>query len=196
MYYKLVKIMTNEDFEKYKKLEQQCLNCTHCALSKTRTHVVFGEGQTDAKIMFVGEGPGRNEDLSGKPFVGKAGILLNEMLEESGLSRNDIYITNIIKCRPPGNRDPIPEEQEACIKYLKYQMYLIKPKIVVCLGRIAATRIIDSNLRITKERGQWVERKGYHLMATFHPAAVLRDESKKADVLNDFYSLKNKYDEL
>lgn len=188
--------MTTENFEKYKDLEKQCLNCTYCSLSKTRTHVVFGEGRTDAKIMFVGEGPGKNEDLSGKPFVGQAGILLNEMLEKAGLSRDDIYITNIVKCRPPGNRDPKPEEKEACIQYLKYQMYLIKPKIIVCLGRIAATRIIDPNLRITKERGQWIERNGYHLMATFHPAAVLRDESKKGDVLNDFYSLKKKYDEI
>ena len=177
-------------------LQHKCEQCEACALARTRHHVVFGEGKIDAKIMFVGEGPGANEDLSGKPFVGKGGQLLDELLKEAGLTRDDIYITNIIKCRPPQNRDPKNEEKEACINYLKYQMYLIKPKIVVCLGRIAATRIIDSTMKITKSRGQWYTKKGYQLMATFHPAAVLRDETKRADVLSDFIAIRKKLDEV
>lgn len=177
-------------------LEGACLNCKKCRLWEMRTNVVIGDGNKEADIMFIGEGPGGQEDLKGYPFVGPAGQLLDKMLFAIGLTRKDVYIANIVKCRPPGNRDPHDDEKDACINYLRYQLLLVKPKIIVCLGRIAATSIISPDFRITKERGKWIERKGYLITATYHPSALLRDESKKPDAWEDFKSIKKHLDEL
>jgi len=179
-----------------KELKEKAEHCNGCDLYKTRTKVVFGNGNENATIMFIGEGPGRNEDLSGEVFVGKAGQLLDKMLLSINLDRKDIYITNIVKCRPPQNRDPRPDERLACIGFLRRQFSLIKPKIIVCLGRVAATTIIDPSFRITKQRGQWIERKGVWILATYHPAALLRDESKKKESWEDLKMIRAKLDEL
>ncbi len=180
-----------------RELEQQCKNCFKCELAKTRTNVVFGTGNENAKVMFVGEGPGENEDLQGEPFVGRAGQLLNLMLDAVDLSREkDIYITNIVKCRPPKNRDPLESESECCIPYLRKQTVIIRPKIIVCLGRIAATRLISPDFKVTKEHGQWHFKGGMWFMGTFHPAALLRNQSNKPDAMEDLLSLKDKMKEL
>lgn len=161
-----------------------------------RTNVVIGKGNRNADILFIGEGPGQQEDLSGLPFVGPAGQLLDKMLKAIDFTLDDVYIANIVKCRPPGNRDPHEDEQNACLNYLRYQLGLIKPKIIVCLGRIAATAIIDSNYKITKERGKWIERKGFWITSTYHPSALLRDKEKKYPAWEDFKAIKLKYEEL
>lgn len=181
---------------KWDELEKKCLNCRNCNLYQTRTKVVFGRGNQNADIMFIGEAPGYYEDQQGLPFVGPAGQLLDKMLAAIGLDREKVYIANIIKCRPPNNRDPHPEEQKACINYLRNQYLLIQPKIIVCLGRISAKMIIATDFKITKQRGIWYERKGCQMIATFHPAALLRDEGKKAPAWSDFKSIKEKYSEL
>ena len=177
-------------------LEGACLNCRKCRLWETRTNVVIGVGNRNADIMFVGEGPGQQEDLQGEPFVGPAGKLLDKMLASIGLEREKVYIANIVKCRPPGNRDPHDDEQEACMNYLRYQLMLVKPKIIVCLGRIAATAIIDKDFKITRQHGQWTERKGYWFIATYHPSALLRDESKKRPAWEDLKLIRAKLDEI
>ena len=177
-------------------LEGACLNCRKCRLWETRTNVVIGVGNRNADIMFVGEGPGQQEDLQGEPFVGPAGKLLDKMLASIGLDREKVYIANIVKCRPPGNRDPHEDEQEACMNYLRYQLMLVKPKIIVCLGRIAATAIIDKDFKITRQHGQWTERKGYWFIATYHPSALLRDESKKRPAWEDLKLIRAKLDEI
>lgn len=174
----------------WEELERRCLSCQKCALADTRTNVVFGKGPRDAKILFIGEGPGENEDLQGEPFVGRGGQLLDEMLGLVGLSREkNFYITNIVKCRPPKNRDPLNTEQDACIGYLWEQMELIQPKIVVCLGRIAAMRLIRPDYRITKEHGQWVEKDGVLYTAIYHPAALLRDPSRRPETFDDLKNI-------
>lgn len=170
--------------------------CHKCKLSDTRNNIVFGEGNPSADIMFIGEGPGHHEDMQGKAFVGPAGQLLTKAIEGIELTRDEVYIANIIKCRPPGNRDPKPEEMEQCIDYLRWQVKIIKPKIIVCLGRIAAVNIIDKNIKITRERGIWKNKKGSWIMPTFHPSAVLRDPSKKKPFWEDFKSIKEKYEDL
>ena len=167
-------------------LYSQCTACNKCALGEGRTNVVFGVGSREAEVLFIGEGPGEQEDLKGEPFVGRAGRLLDDMLSLVGLDRSRIYIANIVKCRPPKNRDPQPEEQEACIGWLREQVLLLRPKIIVCLGRIAAGRIIKPDFKITAEHGQWLLKKGIKMTAVFHPAALLRDPSRKADTLADF----------
>lgn len=173
-------------------LKTTCLSCEGCSLAKTRQHVVFGTGACDAEILFVGEGPGANEDKEGLPFVGAAGKLLDAMLEAVGLSREkNVYIANIVKCRPPQNRDPAPEEQEACIGWLKKQVAILRPKIIVCLGRVAAGRIIDPDFRVTREHGTFIERKGVYMMGTFHPAALLRNPQQKPDAFSDFLKLRD-----
>ena len=177
-------------------LEGACLNCRKCRLWETRTNVVIGVGNRNADIMFVGEGPGQQEDLQGEPFVGPAGKLLDKMLASIGLDREKVYIANVVKCRPPGNRDPHDDEQEACMNYLRYQLMLVKPKIIVCLGRIAATAIIDKDFKITRQHGQWTERKGYWFIATYHPSALLRDESKKRPAWEDLKLIRAKLDEI
>lgn len=170
--------------------------CKKCRLWEMRTNVVIGRGNPESDIMFIGEGPGQQEDLTGKAFVGAAGQLLDKMLASVGLSDREVYIANIVKCRPPGNRDPYEDEKEACMNYLRYQLMLVKPKIIVCLGRIAATSVISPDFKITRQRGEWIERKGYHIMATYHPSALLRDESKKRPAWEDFKEIKRKYLEL
>ena len=177
-------------------LEQICLNCTKCGLCQTRHNVVFGVGPKDADVMFVGEGPGEQEDLKGEPFVGPAGMLLDDMLSIIDLSRENCYIGNIVKCRPPRNRDPLETEQEACIGYLRNQVALIRPKIIVCLGRIAAQKLIDPSFRITREHGTWVERNGIWMSATFHPSALLRDVSKRPEAFDDLIRLREKIWEI
>ncbi|MBR6259795.1 MAG: uracil-DNA glycosylase [Oscillospiraceae bacterium] len=172
-------------------LEKTCLGCTKCELCKTRTNVVFGVGNRDAEVLFVGEGPGESEDKQGEPFVGRAGKLLDTMLAIIDLDRNkNVYIANIVKCRPPKNRDPLQSEQDACIGYLRAQFALLRPKIVVCLGRIAAAKIIRADFKITKEHGVWYDKNGIKFMAIYHPAALLRDPSKKPDTFLDLKELK------
>ena len=174
-------------------LEQTCMGCQRCALADGRHNVVFGVGSRDAEVMFVGEGPGENEDLQGEPFVGRAGKLLDDMLELIDLDRKkNVYIANIVKCRPPHNRDPLNTEQDACIGYLRNQVALIRPKIIVCLGRIAAMRLIREDYRITREHGQWVEKAGVAMTALYHPAAILRDPSKRPETFDDLKSLQAK----
>ena len=178
-------------------LERTCLNCQKCALADTRHNVVFGTGVKNAEVMFIGEGPGENEDLQGEPFVGRGGQLLDKMLAAVDLDRKtNVYIANIVKCRPPKNRDPLPEEQEACIGWLRNQVALIRPKIIVCLGRIAAMRIIKPDMKITREHGQFFEKNGTLMMATLHPAALLRNPNQKPAAFEDFLKLREKIDEL
>ncbi len=177
-------------------LEQACQNCKRCGLFETRHNVVFGIGPKDADIMFVGEGPGQQEDLQGEPFVGPAGKLLDDMLSIIDMGRNNCYIANIVKCRPPQNRDPLEVEQDACIDYLRNQFLLIKPKILVCLGRVAALRLIRSDFRITKEHGQWVEKQGVWMTAIYHPSALLRDLSKRPDTFRDLLAIREKAKEV
>lgn len=174
-------------------LEQTCVGCQRCALADGRHNVVFGVGSRDAEVLFVGEGPGENEDLQGEPFVGRAGKLLDDMLELIDLDRKkNVYIANIVKCRPPHNRDPLNTEQDACIGYLRNQVALIRPKIIVCLGRIAAMRLIREDYRITREHGQWVEKAGVAMTALYHPAAILRDPGKRPETFDDLKSLQAK----
>ena len=183
--------------EDWDNLKVYCEKCQKCDLCKTRHNVVFGSGNFNSKILFVGEGPGFHEDMQGEPFVGRSGQLLDYFLKIVGLDREkDIFISNIVKCRPPENRDPLPEEQEICINFLRNQVYIMKPKVIVTLGRIASMRIIDSNIKITKDHGVFYFKKGVWLMPTLHPAAVLRNMSKKPDVEKDFYNLRDKMTEL
>lgn len=178
-------------------LRAQCGGCTACALAQTRQNVVFGVGNPQAEILFVGEGPGANEDAQGEPFVGAAGQLLDRMLAAVGLNRQEnIYIANIVKCRPPRNRDPLPEEQDRCIGWLRRQTVLIRPKIIVCLGRIAACRIMDADFKVTRQHGQFVQKGGIWMMGTLHPAAVLRDPAKKAEAFADLLALRDKIGEV
>jgi DNA polymerase len=173
-------------------LEQTCLNCTKCGLCETRHNVVFGVGPKHADVMFIGEGPGEQEDLKGEPFVGAAGKLLDDMLSIIDLNRENCYIANIVKCRPPRNRDPLETEQDACIDYLRNQVALIQPKIIVCLGRIAAMRIIRPDFRITRDHGSWVEKNGIWMSAIYHPSALLRDLTKRPETFDDLLSLREK----
>ena len=173
-------------------LEQSCRKCTRCELCRTRTNMVFGVGNRNADVMFVGEGPGEQEDLQGEPFVGPAGKLLDDMLSIIDLDRTGCYIANIVKCRPPRNRDPLETEQDACVDYLSNQIALIRPKILVCLGRIAAMRMIRPDYRITREHGQWVEKDGIWMTAIYHPSALLRDVSRRPETFEDLLSLREK----
>lgn len=181
----------------WEELEAQCLSCRACPLCEERTNVVFGAGVRDAEVMFIGEGPGENEDLQGKPFVGRGGKLLDDMLEIIDLNRNhNIYIANIVKCRPPKNRDPLNTEQDACIGYLRNQAALLRPKIIVCLGRIAAMRIIKPEFKISQEHGKWFEKNGVWTMAMFHPAALLRDPRRRPEAFEDLKVLQAKINEV
>ncbi|MBR3893980.1 MAG: uracil-DNA glycosylase [Clostridia bacterium] len=173
-------------------LAQACAECQKCALGATRTKSVFGTGNPHADLMFVGEAPGEQEDLSGIPFVGRAGQLLDKFLYAVDIDRKDVYIANILKCRPPKNRDPLPEEEDACIGYLREQVRLIRPKVIVCLGRIAAMRLIKPDFKITKEHGTWFEKGGFAMTAVYHPAALLRDPRKKEEMLEDMKAIRQK----
>ncbi len=179
----------------WEELEYLCHNCHNCRLGEARHNVVIGVGDRKSRILFVGEGPGYYEDMQGEPFVGAAGQLLDKMLAAIGLDRSKVYIANIVKCRPPNNRDPLPDEQDACIKYLRVQFKLIRPEIIVCLGRIAAKAIIAPDFRITRGRGVWHNKKGIDIIATYHPSALLRDESKKRDAWEDFKAIRDKLKE-
>lgn len=180
----------------WEELKRTCHSCTKCGLCETRHNVVFGVGPETADVMFIGEGPGEQEDLKGEPFVGAAGKLLDDMLSIIDLSRENCYIANIVKCRPPRNRDPLETEQDACIDYLRNQVALIRPKIIVCLGRISATRLIRPDFRITREHGQWVEKNGIWMTAIYHPSALLRDLTKRPETFDDLIALREKIREL
>lgn len=182
------------DFES---LKQECLVCRKCGLCETRTHVVFGMGSPTAEVMFIGEGPGRNEDEQGLPFVGRSGKLLDQYLEAIDLSREkNVFIANIVKCRPPENRDPLPEEWAACLPWLNEQFRLIRPKIAVCLGRIAAQRLIRPDFSVTKEHGLFEEKDGVLFMGTLHPAALLRNPNQKPIAFADYVALRDKINEV
>ena len=180
----------------WEELYDECASCEKCELYKTRTNCVFGIGDRNADILFVGEAPGEKEDLSGTPFVGRAGQLLDKFLFAVDIPRESVYIANILKCRPPKNRDPKPEEEDACMGYLREQVRLIRPKMIVCLGRISAQRLIDPNYRITKEHGQWVQKGDFLMTAVYHPALLLRDPRKKEEMLEDMKQIKAKLDEM
>ena len=182
--------------DSWEALQYECARCRECALSQTRQNVVFGTGNPRAEIMLVGEGPGANEDEQGVPFVGKAGALLDDMLAIIGLDRTMVYITNIVKCRPPQNRDPLNIEQEACEGWLTAQIELMKPKIIICLGRIAAMKYIKEDFKITKEHGQWFEKDGILRIALFHPAALLRDPRRKPETFEDLKTIQAKIREV
>lgn len=184
------------EFSTLEELNEYCGQCESCPLSKSRTNLVFGTGSEHADLLFVGEAPGEKEDLSGIPFVGAAGKLLDKYLEAVGIERDSVYIANILKCRPPKNRDPLPEEEDACIGYLREQVRLIRPKIIACLGRISAMRLIKPDFKITKEHGVWYERGDFLLTAVYHPSALLRDPRKKEDMLTDMKAIKKKLDEI
>lgn len=179
-----------------KLLQQKCNACTGCRLAATRHNVVFGVGPAPSPVAFVGEGPGQQEDLRGEPFVGPAGLLLDDMLSIIDLGRHNCYIGNIVKCRPPQNRDPAQDEQDACIGWLERQLALLQPRVIVCLGRIAAMRLIKPDFRITREHGQWFQQDGIHYMALYHPSALLRDASKRPETFTDLLSLREKLREL
>lgn len=181
----------------WEELKAECLACQKCELCNTRTHVVFGVGNPNAEVLFVGEGPGAQEDEQGEPFVGRSGKLLDVYLDTVNLSRQkNIYIANIVKCRPPQNRDPLPEEKEACIPWLREQFRLIRPKIVVCLGRVAAQQLIKPGFAITKEHGQWTKKGDTWFTATLHPAALLRNPTQKPMAFEDFTALRDKINEV
>ena len=184
-------------YSNWDELEKTCLSCQRCALADTRHNVVFGTGPRDAEVMCIGEGPGENEDLQGLPFVGRGGKLLDDMLEMVDLSREkNVYIANMVKCRPPQNRDPLNTEQDACIDYLRSQVALLRPKIIICLGRISACRIIKPDFKITKEHGQWFEKDGIFRIALYHPAALLRDPRRRPETFDDLKVIQAKIREI
>ena len=182
--------------EAWKELKHACAQCHRCGLGETRHSLVFGDGAENARIMLIGEGPGEQEDRQGVPFVGPAGKLLDDMLEMIYLDRTKVYIANVVKCRPPQNRDPLNVEQDACIGWLRRQTALLRPKLIVCLGRIAAKAIIKEDFKITAEHGKWFQRGGVQMTAIYHPAALLRDESKRPDTFLDLNSIQAKVREL
>lgn len=172
-------------FETWEELEESIKGCNKCKLYKTRQNIVFGVGNRNADIMFIGEGPGADEDRLGEPFVGRAGKLMNMAFQAVGLKREGVYIANIVKCRPPSNRNPEEDEATVCINYLRNQVMLVKPKIIVLLGSVALKNILGQEYGITASRGKWIEKKEIKYMPTWHPAALLRDETKKIDFIND-----------
>ena len=182
--------------DKFKELRERCESCTDCPLHATRTNCVFGKGNPASDLMFIGEAPDEQEDLTGEPFVGRAGQLLDRFLYAVDIRREDVYIANILKYRPPNNRDPLPAEEDACIKYLREQVRILQPKIIVCLGRISAMKLIRPDYKITKEHGQWVERGSFFMTAVYHPAALLRNPRLKEDMLRDMKSIKEKLSSL
>jgi len=180
----------------YKELHDLAADCERCRLHLTRHQVVFGAGDVHTRILFVGEGPGKDEDLQGLPFVGRAGQLLDKILEAADFSRSEVYITNVVKCRPPGNRLPTPDEVKECRNYLEAQIRIINPGIIVCLGALASQTIIDPKARISQVRGQWFTRNGIKIIATYHPAALLRNESYKRPAWEDFKLIRDEYKRL
>ena len=183
-------------YETWEELEESIKNCNKCKLCSGRNNIVFGTGNKNAKIMFIGEGPGSDEDIQGEPFVGKAGQLMNKAFEALEIERNNVYIANIVKCRPPQNRNPEKDEAEACMDYLRNQVILVKPKIIVLLGSVALKNILGEEYGITNSRGKWIEKREIWYMPTFHPAALFRDDSKKIDFWRDLKLVKEKLEEL
>ncbi|MCQ2481030.1 MAG: uracil-DNA glycosylase [Clostridia bacterium] len=183
-------------YSDWESLKKDCYNCHRCDLCNTRTNLVFGVGNENAEVLFVGEGPGANEDMQGKPFVGRSGQLLDKYLEYIDLYRDkNIYIANMVKCRPPENRDPSDKEMDCCIEWLREQTRLMRPKIIVCLGRISAQRLIGKDFKVTQQHGQFIEKGGILFMGTFHPAALLRNPNNKPLALDDFIALRDKIKE-
>lgn len=183
-------------YSDWESLKKDCYNCHRCGLCNTRTNLVFGVGNENAEVLFVGEGPGANEDMQGKPFVGRSGQLLDKYLEYIDLYRDkNIYIANMVKCRPPENRDPSDKEMDCCIEWLREQTRLMRPKIIVCLGRISAQRLIGKDFKVTQQHGQFIEKGGILFMGTFHPAALLRNPNNKPLALDDFIALRDKIKE-
>ena len=183
-------------YNNWEELEEVVKQCRKCRLCETRKNVVFGVGNREADIMFIGEGPGADEDTQGEPFVGKAGKLMNMAFDMLGIKREEVYIANIVKCRPPNNRNPQDDEAESCLDYLRNQVILVKPKIIVLLGSVALKNILGKEYGITASRGKWLERKGILYMPTWHPAALLRDENKKIDFIKDLKQVINRYNEI
>ena len=183
-------------YENWEQLNEAIKDCNKCKLCSGRINIVFGTGNKNASLMFIGEGPGADEDIQGEPFVGKAGQLMNKAFEALDIKREDVYIANIVKCRPPQNRDPETDEAEACMDYLRNQVLLVKPKIIVLLGSVALKNILGEEYGITNSRGKWIEKKGIWYIPTFHPAALLRDDSKKIDFWKDLKLIKEKLKEL
>ena len=177
-------------------LSQEVFSCEKCRLCQTRQNVVLGEGDLHADLMFIGEGPGAQEDATGRPFVGAAGQLLDKMLAAIGMTREQVYICNIVKCRPPQNRVPEADESAACMDYLRQQVALVRPKVIVCLGSTPARALLGDDIRITRDRGVWRLKKGIWFMPTFHPAALLRDLDKKRPAWEDFKAIRDKLIEL
>ncbi len=184
------------DIDSYDELKEIAAVCHKCRLRSTCQQVIFGEGKLDSKIMFIGEGPGKDEDIQGKPFVGRAGQLLDKILQAAELPRKEVYISNVVKCRPPGNRLPNPDEVRECRNYLEAQIRIIKPEIIVCLGAMASQVIIDSKARISKVRGKWFTRQGIRIIATYHPAALLRNEGYKRPTWEDFKLIRDEYKKM
>lgn len=182
--------------EEWNKLKNECAGCQRCSLCETRRNLVFGVGNEQAEVMLIGEGPGEQEDMQGIPFVGRAGQLLDDMLKIIGLDRSKVYIANMVKCRPPHNRDPLNTEQDACAEWLRRQIGLVDPKIIVCLGRIAAMGQIKPDFRITREHGQWFDVNGRRCMAIYHPSALLRDESKRPETFVDLKTLQHEIEKI
>ncbi|MBS5720762.1 MAG: uracil-DNA glycosylase [Clostridium sp.] len=183
-------------YNNWEELEEVVKQCRKCRLCETRKNVVFGVGNREADIMFIGEGPGADEDAQGEPFVGKAGKLMNMAFDMLGIKREEVYIANIVKCRPPNNRNPQDDEAENCLDYLRNQVILVKPKIIVLLGSVALKNVLGKEYGITASRGKWLERKGILYMPTWHPAALLRDENKKIDFIKDLKQVIKRYNEI
>lgn len=182
--------------ENFEELEKEIENCKKCKLCNNRNNIVLGEGNQNAELMLIGEGPGADEDMQGRPFVGKAGKLMNEAFKGLGIKREELYIANVVKCRPPMNRNPEEDEIMACLDYLRKQVMLVKPKIIVLLGSVALKAILGKEYGITNSRGKWIEKKGIMYMPTFHPAALLRDETKKISFWKDLQEVKKQYDKI
>lgn len=182
--------------DRMNELYTECADCRGCRLCETRTNLVFGRGDPESEVMLIGEGPGEQEDLSGTPFVGRAGQLLDDMLKMIDLTDKKVYIANVVKCRPPKNRDPLPQEKEACRHWLDRQIEIVEPKIIICLGRIAGTSMIREDFRITKERGRWFTVNGVQTMAIYHPAALLRDPTKRPDTFTDLREIRSEIKRL
>ena len=183
-------------YNNWEELEEVVKQCRKCRLCETRKNVVFGVGNREADIMFIGEGPGADEDAQGEPFVGKAGKLMNMAFDMLGVKRDKVYIANIVKCRPPQNRTPEADEAQVCLNYLRNQVILVKPKIIVLLGSVALKNVLGKEYGITASRGKWLERKGILYMPTWHPAALLRDENKKIDFIKDLKQVIKRYNEI
>lgn len=180
----------------WNELQIKIKQCDRCPLARSRQQAVPGRGNQKAKIMLVAEAPGSQEDQQGIPFVGPAGRVLDLLLASVQLRRQDVYMTNVVKCHPPGNGDPTPEAQEACLPFLRCETLLLQPPVIVCLGRIAAQRLIDPQFKISRQHGSWVHRKGYWMTAVYHPAAILRDPARLEDAKQDFQAVLAKLQEI